>query len=302
MRISYSELEEIKPLGTTPPPVPNDAAEHFDLEDAMKSALESAPPPPAPTIDPTMPPSGATQASKSKSKSKSMPRWVQASVALLVGAAAAWVIQSSTQPDPEPSVTPVAERPVLAPPAPAAPQSESEALPADESTDEVVASIFDEEAPPARDVATAEAEVERAAPPRRETNANLPADYDTPEARAEREADRADRRSAEEHAATVAEAEAAAEAARSELPGHPDRDAVRDAMEQVRPAIEQCANGQHGTAQLHITVHHSGRVQGARVEGIFAGPEGSCMALAARRARFPRFSEDRFSLTYPFTF
>ncbi len=74
-------------------------------------------------------------------------------------------------------------------------------------------------------------------------------------------------------------------------------------MEGVRAAITECAGGRHGTATLRITVHHSGRVQGSIVEGHFSGtPEGSCMALAARRARFPRFSEDRFSVTYPFTF
>jgi hypothetical protein len=73
-------------------------------------------------------------------------------------------------------------------------------------------------------------------------------------------------------------------------------------MERVRPAIAECANGRHGTVLLEVTVHHSGRVQGARVEGAFAGSEeGSCMALAVRAARFERFSEDRFSLSYPYS-
>jgi outer membrane biosynthesis protein TonB len=135
------------------------------------------------------------------------------------------------------------------------------------------------------------------------TSAHLPADYHTPEAQAAREAHREEVRAAEEAAAAAAAATAAAEAARAELPSHPDRDAVRESMEAVRSAITACANGAHGTATMRITVHHSGRVQGALVEGTFSGtPEGSCMALAARRARFPAFSEDRFSLTYPFTF
>ena len=73
-------------------------------------------------------------------------------------------------------------------------------------------------------------------------------------------------------------------------------------MEEVRGAVAECTNGLHGTAQLAITVHHSGRVQSVRVAGAFAGPEGSCMARAARTAQFPRFSEDRFSVTYPYTF
>jgi hypothetical protein len=45
----------------------------------------------------------------------------------------------------------------------------------------------------------------------------------------------------------------------------------------------------------------SGRVTNARVQGQFAGtPEGSCIARAVRRARFPRFKRPSFQVTFPY--
>jgi hypothetical protein len=45
----------------------------------------------------------------------------------------------------------------------------------------------------------------------------------------------------------------------------------------------------------------SGRVTNAVVSGQFAGtPVGSCVARAARGARFPRFRNDTFSVSFPF--
>jgi hypothetical protein len=81
----------------------------------------------------------------------------------------------------------------------------------------------------------------------------------------------------------------------------PIRSEVKDALEPLRPAVERCANGQHGVVQLDITVVNTGTVTHAVVAGDFAGtPEGSCMALAARGAKFAPFQKPRFRVIYPF--
>ena len=81
----------------------------------------------------------------------------------------------------------------------------------------------------------------------------------------------------------------------------PTRREVLDALEPLRPAVERCAKGQHGIAQLDITVISSGVVTHAVVAGDFAGtPEGSCIALAARDAKFAPFQKPRFRVIYPY--
>ncbi len=336
-RISLTDLEEIKPLGTTPPPVPNEAAEHFDLDEAMSRALSSVAAPPAPTIDVER----RSTPDKKPTQSKNL-RPVQAAVAITIGAAIAWFVQRPAEPtesvaqnDPPAEtstniaqVRPENDAPSIPEMAAAEPissvMSEPGAMPTGPTpTEPIVAQRPEAADEPQADepqnehaaeptVAAHHAEAQQAqhstsptqaAEAESDDNPHLPADYDTPEAQAAREAHRQEVREAEAAAQAAREAEAAAEAARAELPPEPDRDSVRDAMEAVRGAITQCAGGAHGTATMRITVHHSGRVQGALVEGTFAGtPEGSCMALAARRARFPAFSNDRFAVTYPFTF
>jgi hypothetical protein len=88
----------------------------------------------------------------------------------------------------------------------------------------------------------------------------------------------------------------------ADLPEQPSREQAQEAMEGIRGAMVECAAGLHGRAELDITVHPSGRVMRAVTGGTFAGTaEGSCMARAARRARFPRFSGAPFSLRYPYT-
>ncbi len=86
-----------------------------------------------------------------------------------------------------------------------------------------------------------------------------------------------------------------------DLPDAPDRDSVAAALRAVQPLVEACYQEQHGVATVEITVGSSGRVRSALVTGFFAGTaEGSCIARAVRRARFPRFSQDTFLVTYPF--
>jgi hypothetical protein len=74
------------------------------------------------------------------------------------------------------------------------------------------------------------------------------------------------------------------------------------ALSAVQPAVAACGGGEHGMVMTAITVSgSSGRVTNAVVSGQFAGtPVGSCIARAARAARFPRFRNAVFSVTYPF--
>ena len=87
-----------------------------------------------------------------------------------------------------------------------------------------------------------------------------------------------------------------------DLPATPDRDAVIAAMRAIQPLVSACAEERHGVATVEITVGSSGRVRSALVTGDFAGtPEGSCVARAVRRARFPQFTQPTFEITYPFS-
>ena len=82
----------------------------------------------------------------------------------------------------------------------------------------------------------------------------------------------------------------------------PTRSEVLAALEPLRPAVERCVKGQHGIAQLDITVVNTGAVTHAIVAGDFAGtPEGSCIALAARDAKFAPFQKPRFRVIFPFS-
>ncbi|MBK8170428.1 MAG: zinc-ribbon domain-containing protein [Sandaracinaceae bacterium] len=97
-------------------------------------------------------------------------------------------------------------------------------------------------------------------------------------------------------------AEAAPAAADPSLPDRPDASAVRSAIGAVQPAVSACAQGQHGLATTSITVSGStGRVSNATVSGQFSGtPQGTCVARAVRGARFPRFRQAAFTISYPF--
>jgi hypothetical protein len=73
-------------------------------------------------------------------------------------------------------------------------------------------------------------------------------------------------------------------------------------MRAIVPAVAACGGGARiGVAEVRIRVGSSGRVQSSVVIGQFAGtPEGSCIARAARGARFQPFSQASFEFTYPF--
>jgi hypothetical protein len=82
----------------------------------------------------------------------------------------------------------------------------------------------------------------------------------------------------------------------------PSRDDVIAAMREIAPSVASCGGGaRNGVVEVRIRVGSSGRVQSSVVIGQFAAtPEGSCIARAARGARFQPFSQDSFEFTYPF--
>jgi len=87
-----------------------------------------------------------------------------------------------------------------------------------------------------------------------------------------------------------------------DLPETPSREQAMRALRSVEGAVKACADGQHGVAMTQVTVSGSnGRVSRAVVQGQFAGtPQGSCVARAVRRARFPRFTRSTFQVTFPY--
>jgi len=87
------------------------------------------------------------------------------------------------------------------------------------------------------------------------------------------------------------------------VPESPDRDAVRDALEGVRPQVQACFGDEHGLAEVVVIAVSSGRVTTATVSGRFAGtPVGSCIARAVRSARVPPFSSARFEVHYQYRY
>jgi len=81
----------------------------------------------------------------------------------------------------------------------------------------------------------------------------------------------------------------------------PSRTEVVRALQAVQPQVAACAGGRGGVVTVNVTVGGSGRVRNAQVTGEYQGTrEGSCVARAVRRARFPEFRQDSFSVRYPF--
>lgn len=93
-------------------------------------------------------------------------------------------------------------------------------------------------------------------------------------------------------------AAAAAKPAR-DLPKKPSRDQVLDALRKVQRKVSACAGGQKGTAMTAIKVGSNGRVKSAKVSNV-EEPVASCIEKAVGEARFPEFSDDEFSVNFPF--
>ncbi|HKU40840.1 MAG TPA: zinc-ribbon domain-containing protein [Polyangiales bacterium] len=115
--------------------------------------------------------------------------------------------------------------------------------------------------------------------------------------------DKSEKPKKEAAAPAPAAAAAATNAPADDLPESPSRDEVLAAMRGVEPAVRQCATPEtKGTAEVQITVAGtSGRVTNATVTGI-TGEPGSCIARAARNAKFPKFAKPTFQVKYPYRF
>jgi hypothetical protein len=65
--------------------------------------------------------------------------------------------------------------------------------------------------------------------------------------------------------------------------------------------VAACGQGQPGTVAVRVVIGNDGRVLDARATGEFAGtPIGQCASRALLSARFPRFSNPKLVVTYPF--
>lgn len=81
----------------------------------------------------------------------------------------------------------------------------------------------------------------------------------------------------------------------------PTRDDVLSGLDRVRSNVRACAEGRQGVAEVDLTIAKNGVVTNALVGGDFGGtPQGSCMARAVRKARFPQFTQDRYRVLFPY--
>jgi hypothetical protein len=81
----------------------------------------------------------------------------------------------------------------------------------------------------------------------------------------------------------------------------PSRDDVRVSLDRVRSSVQACAEGRNGVAEVDVTIARNGNVTNALVGGDFGGtPQGSCIARAVRRAKFPEFKQDRYRVLFPY--
>jgi hypothetical protein len=81
----------------------------------------------------------------------------------------------------------------------------------------------------------------------------------------------------------------------------PSRDDVLNGLDRVRSTVTACAEGRQGVAEVDLTIAANGIVTNALVGGDFRGtPQGSCIARAVRKARFPTFKADRYRVLFPY--
>jgi hypothetical protein len=81
----------------------------------------------------------------------------------------------------------------------------------------------------------------------------------------------------------------------------PSRDDVLTGLDRVRSNVRACAEGRQGVAEVDLTIAKNGVVTNALVGGDFGGtPQGSCIARAVRKAKFPQFTQDRYRVLFPY--
>ncbi|MDD5308280.1 MAG: hypothetical protein PHU25_13235 [Deltaproteobacteria bacterium] len=85
------------------------------------------------------------------------------------------------------------------------------------------------------------------------------------------------------------------------LPETLERADVQAGMAGVADRVANCGQGQAGTVSIRVIIGNDGRVLDARATGEFAGtPIGQCAARTLLAAKFPRFTNPKLIVTYPF--
>lgn len=266
------------------------AVEELPADALIESEIETWRPPPAPPPLPakSQPVPAGTVAASSSIAPRDLPQREEpqpakiaglASIALLglLGAVAIWFV-SGGQPQGERSTAFAPQTPSIAEPAPAPP-----AAPAPQP---IVAPPPPPPAPPPSE--SAQPQVADSTPAKLAkvpiTPEPVPAEIAPAPAKKAKPARRA------------VEPEPAAPAA---LPDQPSRQAIADALDQMRSELALCAEGRTGVAELDLTLSAAGTVSHAVVGGDFAGsPQGSCIARSLRRARFAPFQQPKFRVLY----
>jgi predicted Zn finger-like uncharacterized protein len=94
-----------------------------------------------------------------------------------------------------------------------------------------------------------------------------------------------------------------APSADANLPETLSRSQIQGGMRGIKGKVQGCYDRYKvpGMANVQVRIGRAGRVNSARVVGMFAGtPTGACVQAAARSARFPRFKGSPITITYPF--
>ena len=89
----------------------------------------------------------------------------------------------------------------------------------------------------------------------------------------------------------------------ADLPEKPTKQDVMKALNGVKPKVQACGKGASGVATLSINIAGStGKVASAKVvSGPFKGtPNAGCIENAVKKAKFPKFKQTKFSVSYPF--
>jgi predicted Zn finger-like uncharacterized protein len=88
-----------------------------------------------------------------------------------------------------------------------------------------------------------------------------------------------------------------------ELADKPTKQQVMKALNGVKPRVQACGKGATGVATVSINIAGTtGKVASAKVvSGPFKGtPNAGCIEKAVKKAKFPKFKQAKFSVSYPF--
>ena len=76
---------------------------------------------------------------------------------------------------------------------------------------------------------------------------------------------------------------------------------VNAGLRSVASRVKRCNKGDSGIVVIEVVIGKNGRVSRALATGAYSGTStGKCFARAVRKAKFPKFSESRITVRYPF--